>query len=176
MSDIAKAKRTKNDAYANVAFAYVVQTAINTLVFEQIQMAVGLFQGIAMVIHRLSYFPNSLAELQVSADDLTMALVTSNRLSAISDVSDPAIIDSVRIQGVGAATTTNRVHTPIVSDYTTMPGGGKIVSANPLYFALNTAAFAAVTGARLKLEFTFVTLTDRDYLEIIQSQFPANIS
>jgi len=175
-ASIARVKKTKVDAFANVAFGDVACSAANVLTFAAIQMAVGLFQGIAMVIHRIKYHPTavSLREIVAATDDLTMAICTSNRLTGIHDANDPAIIDNMRIIGVGVAVEPHRV--PYVSDFSSLPGGGKIVSANPLYCGIYTTGAVAASRFRVQLEFTFIGLSDRDYLEIIQSQFPANIS
>lgn len=169
-------KKVRTDVYANVAFGAVTMSAANTLTFAQIQMAVGLFQGVALVIHRLKYRPTrvSIRELAANTDELTLALTTSNRLSAINDVADPAIIDQKVLVGVGASV--EPVLLPLISDFTMLPGGGKIISANPLFLGMTTLGAAAASVCRVEMEFTFVSLTDRDYLEIIQSQFPANIS
>jgi hypothetical protein len=169
------APKGKSDLYANVAFGVVTESAINTLTFAQIQMAVGLFQGIAMVIHRILWHLDSATarELVAATDQVDMALVSSNRLASISDVNDPAIIGKYRITGVGAAIAV--MHFPLISDYTMLPGGGKICAANPLWLGLKMAGAAAVGTCRAQLEFTFIELTDRDYLELIQAQFPANV-
>lgn len=179
MSDISagsRARKGKTDQFANVAFGDVLMSAANTLTFEQIQMAVGLFQGIAMVIHRVLWLPTatSVRELVAATDTLTLAITTTNRLSSISDITDPAIIAYLSLVGIGA--NTEPIKLPLESDFTSLPGGGKIVAANPLYIGMNTAGAAAASRTRCQLDFTFLTLADRDYLELLQAQFPANIS
>ena len=175
MANDISAKKGKKDQYANVAYTIVNQTAANTLTFQSIQLAVGLFQGIAMVLHRILYTPYvaAMRELVAATDCLSMAITSSNRLAAVMDTNDPAIIDCWRISGIGVPVA-NAV-TPIISDFTALPGGGKLIAANPIYAAMSSGGFAALQGGLVKLEFTFVELADRDYMELIQSQFPANV-
>ncbi len=168
------AKVTK-DKYANVAFGGVVQTALDTLTFSPIQLAVGIFQGIALCLHRVLYYPTIgvLRELVAATDALEMAMCTSNRVDALYDVAEPAIIDVKTIVCGGIPTEPYVV--PYISDLTTLPGGGRIIAANPLYFGVNTQGFTAVAHVIVQLDFTFVELTDADYIELIQSQLAANI-
>ena len=75
--------KTTRDAFANVAFSVVTASAANTLTFAQINMGVGLFEGKALVIHQIRYYPTSTAmrELAANTDQLVMAVVTTNRLT-----------------------------------------------------------------------------------------------
>lgn len=164
------------DAYANVAFGTCTQSAINTLTFAQIQFGVGLFEGRALIIHRIEWNPTfaNLREIVAATDSLTMALTTSNRMTGISDLSDPAIVSQNAIIGIGVAVEPTRL--PILADYSSLPGGGKLLPANPLFVAVNSGGFAAVCTIRCRLDFSFVELSPQDYLEVIQSMFPANIA
>lgn len=166
----------KKDAYANSAYGYVLQTAINTLTFAQIMMGTGLFEGRALCLHRIKYFPleSGLRELVAATDALTLAITTTNRLTALSNISDPSIID--RVSRTCIAANIEPMDTPIISDFTMLPMGGRLIPANPLYLAINCGGFAAVCSCRAELEFTFVDMTSSDYLELLQSMYPANIS
>jgi len=105
---------------------------------------------------------------------LSLALTTSNRLTSIGEnVNDPAMIQSIHMIGIGAAIAS--ILLPIISDFTMLPGGGKLISPNPLYLGITSAGAAGAVSSACKLEFTFVELSDRDYLELIQTTFPANI-
>lgn len=176
MSDVSSARKAKKDLYANKAYGLVTMSAANTLTFGQIQMGVGLFQGIALVIHRVLWYPSwgTLKEIVAATDILSFALTTSNRLTGLVDISDPAIITRKAIAAIGVGT--EPYHLPIISDFTTLPGGGKLVPANPLWIGCTSSGFAAAGEMRAELEFTFVELADREYLELIQTMFPANIT
>lgn len=167
----AKAK----DAYSNVAFGEVTCSAANTLTFSAIQLAVGTFQGVALILHRILYYPTvaTLRELVGATDDLAMGLTGSNRLDAIAEISDPSVIDRRGVVGVGVAVEPWSL--PIVSDFSRLPGGGKIMTANPLYAAVDSTGFVAAASLLMQLDFTFLELADKDYIELIQAQLPANI-
>lgn len=167
--------KTSKDAYANVAFGTLTMSAANTLTFAQINMGVGLFEGRALLLHQLRYYPTnaSLRELVAATDELIMCMCTTNRLSSIVDTSDPAIIDVTRIVSVGVAV--ERYQTPIIVDFTNLPGGGRLMPANPIWLCGYTAGAVAASVFRVRLDFTFIELGPQDYLELIQSMFPANV-
>ena len=170
------AKSKVSDTYANKAYGDVVMSAANTMTFAQILFGVGLFEGKALLIHRASWYPTptALREIVAATDTLQMALTTSNRLSAISDVSEPAIICARSI--VGIAANTEPFTRPMVDDFTGLPGGGLLVPANPIYIAAHTSGAAAASEVRVEIRFSFLELSDSDYLEVLQSLFPANIA
>jgi hypothetical protein len=170
------AKAGIGDKYANVAYGLVTMSAANTLTFAQINMGMGIFQRTAMLLHRVLFYPTlpSMRELVAATDDLCVAIVTSNRLTAIYDVTEPSIITTRRIIPLGAAT--NIVELPIISDFTMLPSGGKLIAGNPIYLAAYTGGAAAASIVRCQLDFTFVELADADYLELVQAQYPANIA
>jgi hypothetical protein len=176
MSDVIKAKKGKKDAYSNIAYASVLQSAANTLTFAQINMGVGLFQGVALLLHRIQWYPfaAALRELVTAADSMDMALTTSNRLTAIYDVLDPSVICVRRLLPIAATVAPYDI--PLISDFTMLPGGGKLIAANPLWIACGSLAFAAAAQIRAQLDFTFISLTDAEYLELLQATYPANIS
>jgi len=164
------------DRYANVAFGSVTESATNTLTFAQILMGVGLFQGVALLLHRVAWHPSAAAlrELVAASDSMDVALTTSNRLAAIYDVNDPAIIAQCRLICIAAAVGSYEV--PFYSDFTGLPGGGKLIPANPLWIGAKMSGAAAAATIRCQLEFTFVQLDDKDYLELLQAMYPANIA
>lgn len=175
MSDVSSAKKSRKDMYANRAYGEVTMSAANTLTFAAIQMAVGLFQGIAMLIHQINWRPaiTSIREMVAATDSLQMAITSSNRLTSIVDVSEPAIIDQKHFIGVGANVAMEKE--PYTTDWSMLPGGGKLIPANPLFIGANSGGFAAAATIRCELLFTFVQLNDRDYMELIQGLFPSNI-
>lgn len=176
MAEGINAKKTKKDLYANTAYGSLVQTAINTLVFSQIQFAVGMFQGVAILLHRILWWPpaGTMREIMAATDDISFALTTSNRLSGIIDVSEPAVLCARRLVGIGIPVAVTDL--PLISDFTMLPQGGKLIPANPIYLAMVTAGFAGVATIRCTLEFTFLELSATDYLELIQAQYPANVA
>lgn len=181
MSDVAQArngKKVRKDLYTNVAFQRLTMSAANTLTFQQIQFGVGIFQGVALILNRIGYVlsPATIREIAAVTDYIAFGLVSSNRLTGVNLARDPAVISSISLIGVSAAPPTSLVQMPIWADFTNLPGGGRLVAANPLYLAMEGAGMAAAGVIDVELDFQFVQLSDAEYLELIQSQYPANIS
>lgn len=175
MSDPVNAKRGKRDTYSNTALASVVIAVADTLTFSQINMAVGMFQGVALLLHRILWWPSMAACRQIVAasDNMHMALTTSNRLTSIQDITDPAIVAMSAVVGIGVAV--ERYELPIISSFQELPGGGKLIPANPLFLAADTSGFSAGVTINAQLDFSFLSLSDADYLELLQSIYPVNI-
>lgn len=167
--------KVKKDIYPNRAMSSVTQTAANTITFEQINFGVGIFQGVALVLHRVEYMPDGAAlnELAAFGDTWDMGLTTSNLLADLQAF-DPAVISMKRMLAIGAAV--EPFELPLITDFTTMPGGGLILPPNPLFMCVDSLGNAAAHGTIFQLYFTFVELADKDYIELIQSQLPANIA
>ena len=163
------------ERFANIGLVTTTMSAANTLTFGTIQMAAGMFQGIAMIIHRVLWWPYTatVREIVAATDSLQMAITNSNRITTIADATDPAIVAMKRIVAVAANVAS--VELPLVSDFTALPGGGKITAANPLYLAVSSGGFAAAGIVAAQLEFSSTELSDADYLEVLQAQFPANV-
>jgi len=170
------AKSGMGDKYANVAYGIVTMSAANTLTFAQINMGMGIFQRTAMLLHRVLMYPTlaSCREVVAATDEMQIALTTSNRVSSISDILDPAVVCCQRVVGVGVAV--EPWNLPLISSFTDLPSGGKLIAGNPIYCAMQTTGAAAASICRFQLDFTFVELSDTDYLELVQAQYPANIA
>lgn len=172
------AKSSLKDVYGNRAFEDLTMSAANTITFEQIQFGVGLFQGVAMVLSRVEFYPTigSWNELVATTDALYMAITNRDDLTNL----DPAnqnvlVLKQLFVTMVGAVVGIQIDQSPLVCDMSTLPGGGLIVPANPLYFALHSAGFAAAAQVRTILYFTFRQLADSEYVELIQTIMPANL-
>jgi hypothetical protein len=174
------AKRTSGvrDVYPNRAFESVQMSAANTLTFSQIQFGVGLFQGVAAVIHRVEWYPDkdSIQELLGMSDTVTMALTNRDDLAAL-DPRNQSVLASMTLIPiiVGAVVSLWNEKVPFVSDFANLPGGGLIVPANPLYAGMVTAGAAAASYMDVIVYLTFKELADADYVELIQTIMPANL-
>lgn len=175
MTDPSGAKKVKADVFANSALATVTIAVADTLTFQQINMAVGLFQGVAMNLHKIEWWPSMAACRQIVAasDNLHMALTTTNRLTTIQDITDPAIVAMKAVVGIGVAV--ERYELPLIQSFEDLPSGGRLIPAQPLFLAADTSGFSAGVTINAVLYFTFHTLADADYLELLQSIYPVNL-
>jgi len=166
------------DVYANRAFKTVVASAANVITFSQLQFGVGLFQGVAMILNRIEWsVPQAtLLELVAIADTLTFAVTNRDDLTYL-DATNQSVYASLNLNPimVGAVVGIEQIKQPWISDFSGIQGGGLIIPANPIYIAVHTAGFAAAATARAVLYFTFKTLTDAEYIELLQTIMPSNI-
>lgn len=162
------------DQYSQCTYVDMDMSAANTISFQKINFAVGIFQGVALMLHRIEYHPDqpSVIELVANTDILHMAITTRNTLSTL-EPADLSLINRVSLYGMGAAV--EPVQVPIIQDFTGLPGGGRLCMANPLYFAMFSAGFAAAASARLVMHYTFMDLDDAQARELLQTLIPGNV-
>ena len=170
--------KMKKDSFVNRALQRITMSAANTLTFQQVNFAVGIFQGVAIVIHRIKYYIGSTAwrETILSTDSFQVGLTVSSQLSDIA-MTHVEVIDQQEIIGVSTGTPDDfkQVMMPIVSDLSTLPMGGMLVAANPIYLAVASAGLTTAIVVDVDMLFTFIELSDADYIELIQSRVQANL-
>lgn len=171
------AKR-KVDVYPNRLIQRVTASAANAMTFAQIRFGVGLFGGVALILHRMEYFPAtaSIRELVAVTDELVFGLTNRDDLAGLT-AQNLNVLDTNNIitMAVGAIVSMNLVHLPIIKDFSDMPGGGLIIPTNPLYLGVLTAGFSGPAIVDLMLYYTFKQMSDSDYIELVQGMLPANI-
>ncbi len=167
--------KMKKDLYPNRAIEALTQSALNTLTYGQIRFGIGLFQGVALVLHRVDWYPDvgCLRELVAATDSVEFAIITTDGLASITDILESSIVCLKKM--IGVAPNVALMEVPMVQDFSNLPGGGLILPPNPLYLAMNSSGFAGAQTVRVLLYFTFIELNDRDYIELIQASIPANI-
>lgn len=166
------------DVYPNRLIKNVTMGAANTLTFEQIRFGVGLFSGVALIIHRVEYFPAlaTVRELVAVADNLQFGLSNRSDLNSLNPI-NLNILDHNRIvpMMVGAVVSLSLEHYPVVKDFSVLPGGGLIIPTNPLFLGIMSTGFTGAAEVDIVLYYTFKQMTDSDYLELVQGMLPADI-
>jgi hypothetical protein len=150
-------------------------SVINTITFEQIRFAAGLFEGVAIKLNRVRYVPDAtlIREIVANTDSLAFALTTRNDLTSLSPT-NLSVIDTVSIIGNGAGVEPTIL--PITSDFTSLPEGGLLLPANPLYLSMVSAGFAAAVGPLYAvLEYQWIRLSDREAIELLQTLIPGTV-
>lgn len=112
-----------------------------------------------------------MVEFTGAGDSLVFGLVTSTRITALT-AADPSVLALQEKAVMGAYL--GVIDSPLVADFQHLPEGGILVAANPIFLAMNTVSFVNPASATAVLRFTYKTLADADYLELLQSQMPAN--
>lgn len=162
------------DLYSNRTLATIVQSALNTITFEQIRFAAGLFEGLALVLNRIHLYPTaaSLRQIVAATDHLTMALVTRDDLTSL-DPTNLSVLASKMITGIAAGV--ERYVTPLTIPFSDLPGKGLLIPANPLYMGVDSGGFTAVATVRFILEYQWKKLTPQENLELLQTLLPGTV-
>lgn len=166
--------KASKDKFSQRTFVDITMSAANTLTFKKIDFAVGLFQGVALKLHKIEYHPTlaSYRELAANTDSFFIGLTLRNTLTAL-DPTDLSVIDSRGLIGMGAGV--EPLTRPIVTDFTTLPEGGMLTLANPLYAAMITTGAAAASQCRIVIHYSFLSLAAGESMELLQTLLPGNV-
>lgn len=172
------ARKLGVDVYVNRVIDTLTMSGANAITFGQIRFGMGVFAGVAIVVHRVEFhFPAAtIDELIAAADWVQVGLVNRDDLAVVDPTSlNVLVVAGIQTVVVGAVVGINHLLTPLTVDLTGTPGGGLIVPSNPLYLCLDTSGFVSAAVVHMVLYYTFKTLTDKDYIELVQGMLPANI-
>lgn len=151
------------DLYVNTAYGKVTESAAGTLTFSEIPTNVSVFEKLGWILTRIEWFvPPATSALLVANDDLIhMALTASDNLNALL-LNAPAVVDYHLFE----ASEVLRGQ-PLIRDFSTLPGGGKIIAPRPLYVAIKSASLATPASVETRISFTQKELAADEYLELV---------
>jgi hypothetical protein len=160
------------DNFANLANLAITESAANTLTFEELKTGAGVFEKMAMVIHRIEYETtvSVLALLAAGDDELEVAWVTSDQITGLAK--DKAqVIDRLRVMPFwkGSPASATVEYFPLVHDFSTLPSGGIIVPATDLYLACKGTSVASASYWRSSIYFTYRSLKAEEYWELVEA-------
>lgn len=167
------AKEKTKDLFSNIAYASVTESAANTLTFAEINTGVSVHQKIAWIISRISWhIPDSeLDSMAAQSDAMDMGLTLSDKVDSLSDLSDPALLsrNGLYLYQMGTPATGLLMQQPIERDYSSLPGGGLIITPKPLYAALKCTGFAAAATVSCRIYYTIKELAADEFWELVQA-------
>lgn len=168
---MAKIAAGQTDKYANVILVSVLESAANTLTFEELPQVTTLMEKKAFLINRVSYSLGAVAmsELKADGERLNFGLSMSNRWTAPT-ILEPTIIDyqqkyTTTLTAVGFQV----MDANIKSDFSTLPGGGILIPTRPIYFYAQGVGLANACTITAKIYFTIVELSPADYWDLVES-------
>lgn len=168
------ARKRVADNYVNRAYVSVVESAANTLTFSQIRWAVGTFEGIAVKLSRVEwYFNSTLARGLVAATDSVQVALTGRDDLTTLDPTNQSIY--VKDQIICIAANVEPVVSPIIHDFSNLPMNGLLLPANPMFLGAMSEGAAQANTFRGILYYTFIHLSDREALEVLQTILPGNV-
>lgn len=166
------ATKTIKDTQANIAAVRVVESAANTLTLLRFNFPFSVLDKVALIISRIEYWPESLDQLNSATDTQTVALAAATSLVDITNQADPTIVDSVRIarHDLGAAASGFFMASPIIKDFSTLPGAGLMVAPSPLSAAIKGTGAGGAMQCWVKLFYTYKSLSTDEYWELVESR------
>lgn len=162
-------KKKLTDEYANKFYGQVVESAANTLTFEQIQVNMSFRERVGFILHRLEWYPSlaSMILLVDAVDEIKMALVASQNISSLG-LDNPAVIDSLTLnKHVATAVGFELYDRPFIRDFSMLPGGGMLIIPNTLFLAAQGTSLTAASSIECRAFYTPIDLDDTSYADII---------
>lgn len=161
------------DKYANKATVNVIESAANTLTFNQLQTGVSVFEKMAFVVHEIRYeFSISAVNLIIGmGDSLTAAIVRSSQLTQLG-MGQPEVLDKYAIYCTTHGAPASALHSnPAIGkqDFTGFPGGGLLIPGAPIYAAVEGTGLADPGDCTITFYFTTLTLKADEYWELVEA-------
>lgn len=158
------------DVFVNQAYLEVVESAPNTLTFNQLLTGISIYEKVGWLISRLDYTFGMLpTNFGASGDAVSFGLCVSNQITGVG-VNQSAVIDHNNFTRIdmGTAASGFYIRTPITKDFSDLPGGGLLVPPNPVFlYVVGTALTAAVT-IQARMFYTVKTLKVEDFWELVE--------
>ncbi len=166
-------KTTIKDQFANMGLISCVESAANTLTFKKLETGIAMFEKVAWVINRIEYYiTNTLAsQFNGDGDSIAFALTATDQMTSM-ELSNAAVIDwnEVLRQDWGTAGNADLYIKPIVKDFNQMPGGGIIVTPNPIYLGVKGTGLVAVATVKARFWYSTLEMAPDQYWELVEAR------
>lgn len=158
------------DKYANMLYADVAESAINTLTFEAINVGLSMFDKVGILIHRLEWYQFDTRVID-DTDALAFGLCSSDGFSTVNSSQREIIIyHQYKARYFGAAANSVMLFEPLIDDLTTLPGGGLLTTPKPLHIFVKGTNVAAVGAVSLRMFFTIISMKPEEYFELLETR------
>jgi len=158
------------DQYSNVLYDSVTESAANTLTFESVDVGLNIFDKVGLLISKVEYY-SLYNRIVADGDSLEFGLSSSNGWSD-ADAAETSIIDynRVSLNAVGTAATALERVEPFIKDFSTLPGGGILITPKPLYLYAAGANLGNPATVQIRMFFTIIKLRPEEYFELLESR------
>lgn len=166
------AEKKSTDKYANLAAVHPVEAVAGTAKFEKFAFPFSIMDKVGLLISRIEYLFTSLTQLNSSGDILSCCLACDDGITDFQDFTQPSLIDSAYIAryDFGTAASGQLLASPLVRDFSQLPGGGILVAPNPLYGGVVSGGAGGVMGCWVRLWYTYTTLATDEYWQLVESR------
>lgn len=160
------------EQYSQFGYLEVTESAANTLTFGGLSVFSNVLGQKGMIIHRVQYLfsPADIAVLAAADDSVYFGLCGDDSLTTIG-LDSASVYDFQRLDlnEYGTAASMLLIRQPFVTDFTGLPGMGKLVPADRVYAFLKGTALASAITVLVRFHYTIIDLSTADYLELAQS-------
>lgn len=160
----------QEDRFANIFTAEVVMSAANILTFVELNFGISLRDRMAIVIDELRFWPTAamVAEMTAGADQILMALTSSDQVTDITDLSDRRIFHFEHLIRVdlGVAATAVILELPIKDSFEPP----MIILPTRVFLGLHSAGLANPGTLRFRMHYRTVKITQDDQIiEVLET-------
>ncbi len=160
------------DQFSQYMALTVTESAANTLTFLQVQTGGFLFERRAMIIHRIAYLQSvaTAGLLLDGSDRLEFGISVNNTLTTVA-WTDPNVIDLVQqnVFDIGTPASSQLHEHPIVSDFSSLPGGGLIIPAFPIFGFVRGTSIASAATVVIRAYYTIRELEASEFIELVEA-------
>lgn len=164
--------KERKDEFSQIGYIQVVQSGANALTFTGITILTSFLANTAMLIHTISYeiLASAFALMTTATDFIAVGLAGSDSLVSTA-LSDPEVYDSRTLirNDFGTAASGSLWESPLMTDFTALPGGGVLVPADRIYGWVASSGLASAVSVKMRFRFTVIELTAQQYLELAQA-------
>lgn len=159
-----------NDKYANILYNAVEESSVNTLTFDSVDFGLSLFDKVGILIHRIEWH-HTYAQLIAVGDTIKFGLSTSQSWTTVAPSEASIITYHLRmLRDYGTAGVNNIFEDPLIEDFSTIPGGGLLVTPQPLYQFVEGTSLPSAGIVRMRMFFTIVNLKAEEYFELLETR------
>ena len=162
--------QTREDRFANLASAAVVESAAGTLTYTELLTGISIGAGIGMLFDRIAYqFNSATIALIIGAGDSVQGGWFTSKDAAAFDYNDRRLIDSAILQMAPIIGTPASAAFPIEMPIVHHFSPPLIVASPRIYLGVIGLSLASVTNLISRLYFRYQPLTDKEYLELAEA-------
>ncbi len=158
------------DYFVNQAYLTVVESAANTLTFNQLLTNTSIHEKVGWLISRIDYeFSVTATNFAATNDFVQFGLSVSDAIAAVGQ-DKSAVIDYNKFTRVdlGTAGSGLFVRMPFTKTFSNLQGGGLLVPPNPIFMFVKGGALTSAVTMEARMFYTVKSLKTEDFWELVE--------